>query len=158
MITEAESWYSRCNFTFTVDTVSIMKSFWIELGDFFVKKNNFTKREPLPTSKMEPFATMFDNWKLLTSVASSLALPWLSYDFQLWTEEGCSNVNFLVEYVDDRRSLFLFIPNPKHNHDSSEPILETLSMSEKALKMLLNIFSNANAAARFAWGQPSILK
>ena len=107
---------------------------------------------------MEPFATMFDNWKLLTSVARSLVPPWLSYDFQLWTEEGCSNVNSLVEYVDDRRSLFVFIPNTKCNHDSSEPILETLSMSEKALKMLLNIFSNVNAAARLAWGQPSILK
>ena len=33
-------------------------------------------------------------------------------------------------------------------HDSNETILETLSMSEKAVKMLLNIFGNVNAAAR----------
>ena len=63
-----------------------------------------------------------------------------------------------MEYVDDGRPLFVFIPNPKCNHDSNETILETLSMSGKALKMLLNIFGNANAAARLVWGQPSILK
>ena len=56
----------------------------------------------------------------------------------------------LVEYVDDGRPLFVFVPNPKCNHDSNETILETLSMSEKAVKMLLNIFGNVNAAARLA--------
>ena len=79
---------------------------------------------------MEPFVTTFDNWKLLTSVASSLDPPWLNYDFQR-TEEGCSNVYSLVEYVDDGRPLFVFIPNTKCKHDSNETILETLSMSEK---------------------------
>ena len=59
-------------------------------------------------------------------------------------------MNSLVEYVDDGRPLFVFIPNPKCNHDSNETILETLSMLEKVLKMLLNIFDNVNAAARFA--------
>ena len=51
-------------------------------------------------------------------------------------------------YVDDGRPIFVFIPNPKCNHDSNETILKTLSMSEKALKMLSNIFGNVNAAAR----------
>ena len=63
-----------------------------------------------------------------------------------------------MEYVDDARPLLIFISNPKCNHDSNETILETLSMSEKALKMLLNIFGNVNAAARLEWGQPSIFK
>ena len=53
-------------------------------------------------------------------------------------------------YVDDERPDFVFIPNPKCNQDFNETILETLSMSEKALKMLLNISDNVNAAARFA--------
>ena len=39
----------------------------------------------------------------------------------------------------------------------NEIILETLNMSEKALKMLLNISDNVTAS-RLAWGQPSILK
>ena len=52
--------------------------------------------------------------------------------------------------MDDGRPLFVFIRNPKCNHDSNETILETLSMSEKALKMLLNIFGNVNAAVRLA--------
>ena len=52
--------------------------------------------------------------------------------------------------MDGERPLFFFIPNPKCNQDFNETILETLSMSEKALKMLLNIFCNVNAAARFA--------
>ena len=34
----------------------------------------------------------------------------------------------------------------KHKIDFNENILETLSMSEKALKILLNIFGNINAA------------
>ena len=36
--------------------------------------------------------------------------------------------------------------------------LENVSMSQKGLKMLLNISDNSNAAARLAWGQPSILR
>ena len=57
-------------------------------------------------------------------------------------------MNSLVGYVDDGRPIFAFIPNPKCNQDSNETILKTLSMSEKALKMLSNIFGNVNAAAR----------
>ena len=137
-----------------VETVSVMNRFWIELDGFFCQtKINFTKPGPLPTSKMEPFATIFGNWKLLTSFAISLDPPWLNYDCQR-TEEGCSNVNSLVEYVDDGRPLFVFIPNPKCKHDSNE----TASVSEKAVKMLLNIFGIVNAADRLAWVQPSILK
>ena len=56
----------------------------------------------------------------------------------------------LVEYVDGGKLLFVFIPNPKCSHESNETILETLSMSEKASKMLLNIFGNVNATARLA--------
>ena len=104
---------------------------------------------------MEPFVTIFGNWKLLTSAASSLDPPWLSYDFQR-NEEGCLKVNSGVEYVDDWKALFAFIPTPKCNCDSNKTISETLSMSEKALKMLLNIFSNVNAAPKLAQGQPSI--
>ena len=47
-----------------------------------------------------------------------------------------------------RDPLFVFLPNPKCNQDFNETILETLSMSEKALKILLNIFGNVNAAGR----------
>ena len=61
---------------------------------------------------------------------------------------------FLVDYGDDGRPLFAFIPNQRCNQDFNETILETLSMSEKALKMLLNISGNVNAAARVAWAQP----
>ena len=54
-------------------------------------------------------------------------------------------------YVDDGRPLFIFIPNPKRNQDFNETILKTLSMSEKALKMQLNISDNVSAiAARLA--------
>ena len=56
---------------------------------------------------------------MLTSAASSLDPPRLNYDFQR-TKDRCSNENSLVEYVDDKRSLFVFIPNPKCNHDSDE--------------------------------------
>ena len=59
-------------------------------------------------------------------------------------------MNSLVEYVDDGRPLFVFIPNLKCNPDSNKTILETLSMSENVLKMLLNVFDNVNAAAKFA--------
>ena len=51
--------------------------------------------------------------------------------------------------MEGERPLFVFIPNPKCNQDFNETILETLSMSEKALKILLNIFGNVNAAGRF---------
>ena len=128
-----------------------MNSIWIELDGLFRQiKINFTKLGLLSTSKMEPIVTTFDNWKLLNSVVSGLDPPWLNYGFQR-TEEGFSNVNSLVEYVDGGKLLFVFIQNPKCSHDSNETILETLSMSEKASKMLLNIFGNVNAAARLAW-------
>ena len=52
--------------------------------------------------------------------------------------------------MDNGRPLFVFVPNPKCNHDSNETILDTLSMSGKALKMLLNFFGNVNAAGRLA--------
>ena len=42
--------------------------------------------------------------------------------------------------------LFVFIPHPKCNQDFNENTLEPLRMSEKVLKMLLNISDNANAA------------
>ena len=134
-----------------------MNSFWIELDGFFCQtKINFTKSGPLSTSKMKLFVTMANSWKLLTSVSSSLDPSWLNFDFQR-TEEGCSNVNSLVVYVNGERPIFVFIPNPKCNQDFNETILETLSMSEKALKMLLNISGNVKAA-RLAWDQLSILK
>ena len=53
-------------------------------------------------------------------------------------------------YIDDERPLLVFIPNPKCNQDFNETILETLSMLEKALKMLLNISDNVDPAARLA--------
>ena len=150
--------YSKYDFAITVETVSVMKSFWIELDGFFCEsKINFTKPGPLSPSKIELFVIIVDSWKLLTSVSSSLDPPWLKYDIQK-TEEGCSNVNSVVVYVDGERPLFVFIPNPKCNQDFNETILETLSMSEKALKILLNIFGNVNTTGRLAWGQPSILK
>ena len=98
---------------------------------FFVKKTNFTKSGPLQTSKMELFVLIVDKWKLLTSVSSSLDPTWLNYDFQR-TQEGCSNVNSLVVYVDGEIPFFVFIPNTKRNQDFNETILETLSMMEKA--------------------------
>ena len=52
--------------------------------------------------------------------------------------------------MDGKRPLFVFIPNPKCNQDFNETILETLSMLEKALKMLLNISDNVDPAARLA--------
>ena len=61
-------------------------------------------------------------------------------------------------YVDGEKPLFVFIPNAKSNQNFNETILETLSIPEKALKMLLNFSDNVNAAARLAWGQPSNLK
>ena len=93
---------------------------------------------PLPTSMMELFVTIFVNWKLLTSAASSLDPQWLIYHFQR-TEEGCLNMNSLVVCMDGGRPLFLFIPNTKCKQDFNKTFLETLSMPEKTLKMLLNI-------------------
>ena len=150
--------YRKYDFTITVETVSVMKSFWIELDGFFCEtKINFTKPGPLSTSKIELFVVTVDSWKLLTSTSSSLDLPRLNYDIQR-SEEGCSNVNFVVTYVDGERPLSLFILNPNCNQDFNETILETLSMSKIALKILLNIFGNANVAGRLVWGQPSVLK
>ena len=54
----------------------------------------------------------------------------------------------MAAYVGGERSFFVFIPNEKCNQDFNETILKTLSMTEKALKILLNIFSNVNAAGR----------
>ena len=51
--------------------------------------------------------------------------------------------------MDSERPLFVFIPNPKCNQDFNETILETLCMSKKAFKILLNIFSNVNAAGLY---------
>ena len=64
----------------------------------------------------------------------------------------------MVAYVDGDRPLFVFIPNPKYNQDFNDTISETLRMLKKALKILLNIFGNVNAAGRVVWGQTSILK
>ena len=73
-----------------------MNSFWIELDGFFCQtKINFGKQGPLTTFKMELFVTIVNSWKLLTSVASSLDPPWLTYDFQR-TEEDYSNVTSLA--------------------------------------------------------------
>ena len=153
---EAGCWYSKYDFTITVKTVSVVNSFWIELDGIFCQiKINFTEQGPLPTSKTEPVVAIIDSWNLLTSDANSLDPPWLNYGFQR-TEESCSNVNSLVVFVDGGRSLFVFSPNQKCNHDSNETILEILSIPEKALKALLNI--NVNAAARLAWGQRLLLQ
>ena len=100
---------------------------------------------------MELFVTIVDSWNLLTSIANSLDLPLPNYDFHR-TEDSCSNVNSLVAYVDGGRPLFVFIPNLKCNQDFNESILETLSMSEKSLKTLLNISGNVNPAASIVWG------
>ena len=105
---------------------------------------------------MELFVTIVDSWKLLTSVSSSLEPTWLNYDIQI-IEEGYSNVSSLVVYVDGDRPLFVFISNPKC-HYGFKIFLEKLSMSEKAIKMLLNTSGNVSAAARLVWIQPSILK
>ena len=51
--------------------------------------------------------------------------------------------------MDGERPLFVFSSNPKCNQDFNETILETHYMSGKALKILLNIFGNVNAAGRF---------
>ena len=59
--------------------------------------------------------------------------------------------------MNGERPLFVFISNPKCDQDFNETILETLSMLKKALKILLNVFGNVNAAGRLVWGQSSIL-
>ena len=130
---EAGFCYSKYDFTITVETVCVMSRFWPCYGG--QTKISFTKPEPLSTSKMEFFVTIMVNWKLLTSVGSSLDPSWLYYDFQK-TEECCSNVNSLVVYVNGGRPLFVFVSNPKCNQDFNETILETLNMPEKVLKML----------------------
>ena len=50
--------------------------------------------------------------------------------------------------MDGERSLFVFIRKLNRNLYFDETMLEILSMSEKSLKILLNIFGNANAASR----------
>ena len=67
-------------------------------------------------------------------------------------------INSLAAYVDGERPFFVYIPNPKCNQVFHDTILETLSMSEKVLKMQLNISGNVDAADKLAWGQWSILK
>ena len=110
-----------------------MKSFVIELDDFFCEtKINLSKQGPMSTSKIEPFVIIVDSLKLLTSVSSSLDPPWLNYDIQR-TEEGCSNINSVVVFVDGERPLFVFIPNSKCNQDFNETISETLNILKKAL-------------------------
>ena len=59
-------------------------------------------------------------------------------------------INSLAAYVDGERPFFVYIPNPKCNQVFHDTILETLSMSEKVLKMQLNISDNVNAADRLA--------
>ena len=52
----------------------------------------------------------------------------------------------------------LFFSNTKCSHHFNETNLETLTMLEKALKMLLNISGDVMPTARQAWGQTSFLK
>ena len=149
--------YSKYGFTITVGTVSVMKSFWFELDGFFLWNKNWFYQINFTIYKIGLFVIIVNSWKLLTSVSSSLDPPWLNYDIQI-TEEDCSNGNSVAAYVRGERPFFVFIPNEKCNQDFNETILKTLSMTEKALKILLNIFSNVNAAGRLVWGQWSILK
>ena len=92
----------------------------------------------MSTSEIVLFVKLDDGWKLLTSVSSNSDPSWLNNDIQR-TEEGRWNVYSMVVYVDDERPLFDFIPNPKCDQDFNESISETFSISEKALKILLNI-------------------
>ena len=50
--------------------------------------------------------------------------------------------------MDGERPFFVLKPNLKCNQDFNETILEIHNISEKALKILLNIFDNVNAAGR----------
>ena len=52
--------------------------------------------------------------------------------------------------MDGERPLSTFIQNSKCNQDFNKTVLETLSIPEKTLKMLLNISDNVNGAARLA--------
>ena len=132
--------YSKSDFTITVDCFRHEKLLdWIRVL-FGETKVNFSKPGPLSTSKIELFVIIVDSWKLLTSVSSSLDPPWLNYDIQR-TEEGCSNFNSVMVYVDGERPFFVFIPNPKCNQHFDETILETHSMSEKDLKILFSVMS-----------------
>ena len=126
--------YSKYDFTNTVDCFRHEKLLnWI--GWLFCEtKINFSKAGPLSTSKTELFLIIVDSWKLLTSASSSLDPPWQNYNIQR-NEEGCSNFNSVVVYVDCERPFFVFIPKPKCNQDFNETILETHNMSEKALKI-----------------------
>ena len=63
-------------------------------------------------------------------------------------KRAAQNVNSVVVYMDGERSLFVFIRKLNRNLYFDETMLEILSMSEKSLKILLNIFGNANAASR----------
>ena len=144
--------YSRYDFTITIDTVSVMKNFWIELDGFFCETNTiFTKPGPLSKYEKELSVTIVDRWKLLISLSSSLDPPWLNYDIQR-TGEDCSNVNSVVVYVDGERPLFVFISNQSCNQDFNETVLETLSMTENVLKLLLTISGNVNIAGKLVWG------
>ena len=83
-----------------------MNRFLIELDGFFVRKKIIVlpNRDPCQ-HKMKLFVTTVNSWKLLTSVACSLDPPLLNYDFQK-TGEGCSNLFFLLVYVDGGRAFF----------------------------------------------------
>ena len=118
--------FSRYDFTITVETVSVMKSFWIELDGFFCEtKIILTKPGSLSTSEIELFVTIIDSWKLSISVSSSLNPPWIYYHIQR-TEKGCSNVNSVVVYVNSERPHIGLILNQKFNQDFNENILKTL--------------------------------
>ena len=68
-------------FTVTVETVSIMNSFWIELDGFFCQtKINFTKLGPLPTSKMDLLVTIVVIFRLLERAAQMLTPWWMMRD------------------------------------------------------------------------------
>ena len=54
-------------------------------------------------------------------------------------KRAAQNVNSVVVYVDGERPLFVFIPQLNRNLYFDETILESLSMSEKSLKILLNM-------------------
>ena len=140
--------YSRYDFTITIDTVSVMKNFWTELDGFFSETNIiFTKLGPLSKFEIEISVTIVDRWNLLISLSSILDPPWPSYDIQR-TEEDCSNVNSVVVYVDGEWPLFVFISNQSCNRNFNETVLETLSMTENVLKLLLTISGNVNIAGK----------
>ena len=87
----------------------------------------------------------------MISLSSILDPPWPSYDIQR-TEEDCSNVNSVVVYVDGELTLFAFISNQSCNRNFNETVLETLSMTENVLKLLLTISGNVNIAGKLEVG------